>query len=102
MGGFIAVTFLLALQVFMILLLLMYIYSSRVWTSTLDGLAIARIGQQLKDGGAIGRIGLRPPRDSDLAPLNKTDGLLGIVERDTELEMMRSSTYGRRDSNDSL
>jgi hypothetical protein len=41
------VSTLLALQVLGIFILLVYIYSSRVWTRTLDALAVARIGAQL-------------------------------------------------------
>lgn len=101
-GALITVTVLLAWQILMIVLLLFYIYSSRVWTPTLDSLAIARIAHQLKDRGAIAAIGLRPTRRSDLAPLHQVDGLVGVVEHDRELDMIRSSSHHRRDSDDTL
>lgn len=47
LGVIIAVSILIFLQVVGVVLLLVYIYSSPVWTKTLDAMAMARVGAQL-------------------------------------------------------
>ncbi|KAL1858258.1 hypothetical protein Daus18300_010004 [Diaporthe australafricana] len=47
LGVIIAVSILILLQVVGVVLLLIYIYSSPVWTKTLDAMAMARVGAQL-------------------------------------------------------
>lgn len=83
LGSIIFVSIVLALQVVGIVLLLIYIYSSPVWTKTLDALAMARVGAQLsaldvflvpRETGTLG-----PARLSKKAErqLRQIDGLIG-------------------------
>lgn len=95
-GVFIFMTVLIGIQGVMIIILILYISSSRTWTPSLDALAIARIALQLKDGGALSRMGLLRPREADLKPLGEIDGLVGVVEAGTEMQMMRSSFVPQR------
>lgn len=78
------VSILIALQVVGIVILLVYIYSSRVWTKTLDALAVARIGAQLsgldvfmvaRETGTLGPA--RLTRRAALEQLEQVDGLVG-------------------------
>ncbi|KAK3689012.1 hypothetical protein B0T22DRAFT_440517 [Podospora appendiculata] len=53
------------------------------WTETLDALAISRITHQLRDGGAIAAMGLRPVTGKDKKPLADVDALVGIDDSPT-------------------
>lgn len=77
------VSILVALQVVCIVILLAYIYSSRVWTLTLDALAMARVGAQLsaldvflvpRETGTLGTARLNPRAKKQL---DQIDGLVG-------------------------
>lgn len=75
----IVVSLLIGLQVIAILLLLAYIYSTRVWTKTLDAFAMIRIGAQLaRLDAAAGpsRLGVRSMSGRKLANLWQRDGLI--------------------------
>lgn len=78
------VSILIALQVVGIVILLVYIYSSLVWTKTLDALAVARIGAQLsaldvflvpRETGTLGPA--RQTGRAALEQLEQVDGLVG-------------------------
>lgn len=77
------VSILIAMQVVCIIIILAYIYSSRVWTRTLDALAMARVGAQLsaldaflvpRETGTLGTARLSPRAAKQL---EQTDGLVG-------------------------
>ncbi|KAL2279861.1 hypothetical protein FJTKL_13211 [Diaporthe vaccinii] len=77
------VSILVALQVVCIVTLLAYIYSSRVWTLTLDAMAMARVGAQLsaldvflvpRETGTLGTARLDPRAAKQL---DQIDGLVG-------------------------
>lgn len=77
------VSILIALQVVGIVILLVYIYSSRVWTKTLDTLAVARIGAQISALDVFlvpretGTLGLARLTGRAAKQLEQTDGLVG-------------------------
>lgn len=77
------ISILVALQVVCIVILLAYIYSSRVWTETLDAMAMARVGAQLsalevflvpRETGTLGTALLNPRAAKQL---DQIDGLVG-------------------------
>lgn len=83
----IAVSVLIGLQVLAMLLLLAYVYSTRVWTKTLDALAMVRIGAQLANflvdangpvqvGEGGRRLGASSMSGRKLANLWERDGLI--------------------------
>lgn len=89
------VSILIAMQVVCIVILLAYIYSSRVWTRTLDALAVARVGAQLsaldvflvpRETGTLGTARLSPRAAKQL---DQVDGLVGSTaltgHRDVEM-----------------
>lgn len=73
----------IALQVACIVILLVYIYSSRVWTLTLDSLAIARVGAQLSALDVFlipretGTLGTAQLNSRAAKQLDQIDGLVG-------------------------
>lgn len=88
----IAISVLVALQAVVVLLLLLYIYTRRVWTRSLDALAIATLGAQLaelhiRDGGgsASGPLGVLVVPEARRQRLWKMDGAINpkIVHRNT-------------------
>ncbi|KAF3770749.1 hypothetical protein M406DRAFT_349375 [Cryphonectria parasitica EP155] len=83
LGALIAITTLIGLQVIAIALLLAYIYSTKVWTTTLNAFAMARIGAQLSRHAAFDWaeyspeiLGIGVVRDDRLAELWEMDGLI--------------------------
>lgn len=83
LAAIVTVSILIGLQVVGIAILLVYVYSSRVWTKTLDALAVARIGAQLsaldvflvpRETGTLGPVRL-PARAAE--QLDQIDGLVG-------------------------
>lgn len=96
LGGMVAVTVLIFLQVTALLVLVWYIHGrAPVWTDTLDAFAMMRIGAEMgrratKGEGSdeeglldqkIGKLGLglRFADERDLAKLKGVDGLVGVV-----------------------
>lgn len=73
----------IALQVACIVILLVYIYNSRVWTLTLDSLAIARVGAQLSALDVFlipretGTLGTAQLNSRAAKQLDQIDGLVG-------------------------
>lgn len=93
MAAIATVSVLVALQVVCILVLLAYIYSSRVWTLTLDSLAMARVGAQLsaldvflapRETGTLGTARLNP---RSAKQLDQVDGLVGSTTLTGELDV---------------
>lgn len=82
-GGLVAVTVLLALQVSALCYVAWYVHSTPVWTDKLDAFAMARIGAEVgrKNLGAI-----RHAEEKDLVQLKKIDGLIGVVEEEEDHE----------------
>lgn len=88
LGGMIAVTALVFLQVIALLILAWYIHSTGpVWTDTLDGFAMTRIGAEMERRGKglgqmweLGR--LRFAEEEDLLTLKDVDGLVGVTARE--------------------
>ncbi|KAK3317231.1 hypothetical protein B0T19DRAFT_488534 [Cercophora scortea] len=77
-AGIALISVLFGLQALGIVLVVLYIYSRPTWTETLDSLAISRITHQLRDGGVIASMGLRPVTEKDKEPLADIDALVGI------------------------
>lgn len=88
-GGLIAVTVLIFLQVIALLILTWYIHTTApVWTDTLDGYAMMRIGAEMerrasgkreKDLDQVWELGrLRFAEEVDLLKLERVDGLVGV------------------------
>lgn len=71
------VSALLFLQVAAIVGLVIYNSSLPTWTSTLDGLAMAKIGKELKDSEVLSPLGVR---DTSMKKLAEVDGVVGLVE----------------------
>ncbi|KAG6357093.1 hypothetical protein INS49_014970 [Diaporthe citri] len=97
-AAIVTVSILIALQVVCIVILLVYIYSRRVWTLTLDALAMARVGAQLsaldvflvpRETGTLGTARLNPRA---VKQLDQVDGLVGATaltgHHDIELATM--------------
>lgn len=84
--AFVAITVLIALQVLSIILLLLYIYSTPVWTKTLDAMALVSLGAQLSGLDIFHSAGHggTPLGPSDVSPtgrekLFRMDGLIDIT-----------------------
>ncbi|CAN8095477.1 unnamed protein product [Discula destructiva] len=81
-GALVAITILLVLQAVAVILLLLYIYSTRVWTKSLDAMAIASLGAQLSEldipdrrEGAAGHLGVVVMSEARRTRLWKMEGL---------------------------
>lgn len=83
LAAIVTISILIALQVVCVVILVAYIYSSRVWTLTLDALAMARVGAQLsaldvflvpRETGTLGTARLNPRAAKQL---DQIDGLVG-------------------------
>ncbi len=73
----IAISILLFLELLALSYLTWYIYSTPTWTTSLDALAVARIGASLP-AGTLPALG--PVIRKDMEALRKVDGLVGVDE----------------------
>lgn len=85
-----------ALQVACIVILLVYIYNSRVWTLTLDSLAIARVGAQLsaldvflipRETGTLGTAHLNRRATKQLDQIDGLVGSTSLTGQHNDIEM---------------
>lgn len=94
LGATVGISILVGLQSLAVFALLVYIYSKRVWTRSLDALAIATLGAQLvelhildRGGLASGDLGVVVTPEASRKRLWKMNGLINpeIVHRNTGL-----------------
>ncbi|KAJ5741042.1 hypothetical protein N7493_000914 [Penicillium malachiteum] len=81
--GKIAGSILLGLQIFALIVLACYIYSTPTWAATLDALAVLRMGSSLGSLPALG-----PMEQYQAEELRRKDGLIGAVENWERDEMV--------------
>ncbi|TDZ29290.1 hypothetical protein C8035_v011289 [Colletotrichum spinosum] len=98
-GAVFTLSVLLGLQVLLLALLTYYIYSLPTWTDTLDGIAMMRIGTQLRDSALL--TSLRRVDEDDMVRLGEIDGLVGVVPRpgstpEDDLELAAMATTLRQ------
>jgi hypothetical protein len=82
LAGIIVVSFLIAVQIAGLLILAIYNSSFPTWTSTLDALAMAKVGSELKELG-LSPIGQKAHGDAE--KLARASGLVGVVDDDKEM-----------------
>ena len=75
----IAISVLMFLELLALSYLTWYIYSAPTWTTSLDALAVARIGASLP-AGALPALG--PVSRKDMESLRKLDGLVGVEDEE--------------------
>jgi hypothetical protein len=77
----VVISILLFLQVLGVTWLAVYNSSAPTWTATLDGLALTKIGRELR-GAELSPLGIQDKKD--IAELTETAGVVGVVKTDGE------------------